>query len=192
MSFLAFCLDNLFQHAIRYWDWTLDADKEAFFKSPIFDPVDGFGGNGPFVPLPAGTSPGITPDRTGGGCVVDGPFVNMTVNLGPRGDLSGNPRCLSRDLSPIFASENSNFGVLDKVLKAANYDAMDRQMEGVWGEKPPSYPNIHGGGHYAVGGVLGVMGDFTVSVGGKCIGDILTGALLTSRQTRYSGSTTQI
>lgn len=112
---------------------------------------------------------------------MNGPFVNMTVYLGPSTDLSGHPRCLSRDLSPIFASENSNFSVLDKVLKAPNYDAMDRQMEGVWGEKAPSYPNVHGGGHYSIGGALGVMGDFAVSVGGKSICDILAGILLTSR-----------
>lgn len=28
----------------RYWDWTLDVD--AWAGSPLFDAIDGFGGNG--------------------------------------------------------------------------------------------------------------------------------------------------
>ena len=49
-------------------------------KSPVFDPVYGFGGNGPFVPIDP-TNPNEVPGRTGGGCVFDGPFKNYIVQF---------------------------------------------------------------------------------------------------------------
>lgn len=37
----------------RYWDWTLDADG-VWAESPVFSPIDGFGGNGKFhISLPS-------------------------------------------------------------------------------------------------------------------------------------------
>ena len=88
----------------------------------------------------------------------------MTVRMGPNGDLTGHPRCLSRDFSPLYASKNCDKAVLKEVLEQPNYDLMDRRMEGAYGPFPQL--SIHGGGHFGVGGILGIMGDFTVSVGG--------------------------
>ncbi|KAF2815832.1 uncharacterized protein BDZ99DRAFT_514474 [Mytilinidion resinicola] len=35
-----------------YWDWTVDAKPAPdWTKSPVFNPVDGFGGNGPLIPV---------------------------------------------------------------------------------------------------------------------------------------------
>ena len=162
--------DRLIEITISYWDWTLDAPTGKFLESPLWDPVDGFGGNGPFVELPRTGGPaGSFPiaGRTGGGCITDGPFKNMTVRIGPNGDLKGNPRCLTRDFSPSYAAQNCDKTVLDKVIAQPNYDLMDRTMEGAIGFSPP---NVHGGGHFSIGGTLGIMGDFAVSVGGALNG----------------------
>ena len=88
----------------------------------------------------------------------------MTVRIGPGADLSGNPRCLSRDFSPQYANENSARPILDRVLAEKRFAEMVRTMEG-W--EAPFSPAIHGGGHYSVGGSLGSMGDPHTSVNGE-------------------------
>ncbi|KAK0624773.1 hypothetical protein B0T17DRAFT_607983 [Bombardia bombarda] len=87
-----------------YWDWTLDTPSSQFTSSPIFDPVTGFGGNGPYVAGDPG-NPFAVPGRTGGGCVTDGPFAGVEdfVHLGPAASVTYNPQCLKRDFSPYFA-----------------------------------------------------------------------------------------
>ena len=55
-------------------------------RSPIFDPVNGFGGNGPLIPVNT-SNPFEVPGRAGGGCVVDGPSKNMVVRMGPIQDV---------------------------------------------------------------------------------------------------------
>jgi len=91
----------------------------------------------------------------------------MTVYLGPNGDLNGTPRCLSRDISPTFGIANTKYEVLNRVVKAPTYWTMDLAMEGDWLNMMPLNTNVHAGGHFSIGGLLGIMGDFTVSVGGK-------------------------
>lgn len=146
----------------RYWDWNLDVTPSSkFVKSPIFDPVHGFGGNGPYVEIP--DSPLNVPGRTGGGCITDGPFVNMTVRMGPANDTSGNPRCLSRDFSPYFAGRYLGRNQTGLTLAQSDFGWFDRVTEG-----GPSFDasGIHGGGHYGVGGTLGEMGDLYNSPSG--------------------------
>jgi tyrosinase len=144
-----------------YWDWTLDVTSVCKFgKSPVFDPVFGFGGNGPWVPSD-GANPGMdVPGRTGGGCVKNGPFKDMVVNLGPQGDLSGNPRCLKRDFSPSFAHRYLGMNQTKLTLDQPDYGTFDRVVEG-----GPSFDasGVHGGGHYSVGGTFGQMGDLYTS-----------------------------
>jgi len=147
-----------------YWDWNLDVGSEHGFKvSPIFDAVNGFGGNGPYIPI---TDPALAgfavPGRTGGGCVPDGPFHNMTVRIGPGKDLSGNPRCLSRDWSPYFARRYLQRNQTRVSMDQPDFYSFDKSVEG-----GPSFEasGIHGGGHYGIGGTLGIMGDLYVSPG---------------------------
>uniref|UniRef100_A0A0W0GBL7 Tyrosinase copper-binding domain-containing protein n=1 Tax=Moniliophthora roreri TaxID=221103 RepID=A0A0W0GBL7_MONRR len=56
-----------------YWDWTIDADRRAIPQSPIWDSVNGFGGNG----IPTGNS-----TRGFQWCVPDGPYANITLTIG--------------------------------------------------------------------------------------------------------------
>lgn len=127
-----------------YWDWTLDVGStSAYYASPVFDPKYGFGGNGPYV---AGndSNPFAVPGRTGGGCVGDGPFQNMTVRLGPQSSLEASPRCLHRDFSPYFAGRYLGLNQTQLTLNQGDYGWFARFVEG-----GPSFEasGIHGGGH---------------------------------------------
>lgn len=105
----------------------------------------------------------VVPTGTGGGCVISGPFSNMSVNLGPAnlsipgGGTEGggngyayNPRCLRRDLTDSINQQYANATlVVDNIVRPQ--DVYDFQMT------MQSYPGggslgIHGGGHYTMGG----------------------------------------
>lgn len=98
----------------------------------------------------------------------DGPFANFTVNLGPGTDVSGNPRCLQRDFSPLFANQNSEQKFVDDVLGRTDFASMAWTIDGESGPQPTGAPlhNIHAGGHFSVGGSLGTMGDPPVASSG--------------------------
>lgn len=77
-----------YQGTLPYWDLSLDNTAESFVKSPVFDNTYGFGGNGPYIEdisddeeFPVKT-PTEIPGRSGGGCVQEGPFANLTVPMG--------------------------------------------------------------------------------------------------------------
>ncbi|EGX45737.1 hypothetical protein AOL_s00140g53 [Orbilia oligospora ATCC 24927] len=148
-----------------YWDWHRDVGQgnTKFFSSPIWDANLGFGGNGAYLPVPAAQAAFAVPGRTGGGCVTTGAFKNMVVNLGPGNDFSGNgARCLSRDMSPYFSGRYLSKNQTKVTLAAKNFYEFDVIVEG-----GPSFEasGIHGGGHYGIGGTLGIMGDLYVSPG---------------------------
>ncbi|KAH6875060.1 hypothetical protein BKA58DRAFT_437055 [Alternaria rosae] len=144
-----------YRGAQPYWDWTLDTPAWKFVQSPVFDATYGFGGNGPFIP-PPDASNNTVPGRTGGGCVEDGPFMNITVHLGPLDSLARNDQCLRRDLAPEYAATILAKSELDKVMAQADYGWFARTMEGgtTWDES-----QIHTGGHISVGGAYGQMSD---------------------------------
>ena len=54
-------------HALRYWDWSLD--WEDITKASIWDPQLGFGGNGNYTDVKS----------VHGYCVTDGPFERLQV-----------------------------------------------------------------------------------------------------------------
>lgn len=139
-----------------YWDWTLDVGSDdAFVGSPVFDAESGFGGNGPYVEGNA-SDPFAVPGRTGGGCVLDGPFSGRDdfVHLGPAGSVSYNPQCLKRDLSPSFARRYLGMNQTALTLSQGGFGWFARVVEG-----GPSFDasGIHGGGHYGVGGTYGAV-----------------------------------
>ncbi|EJT75052.1 hypothetical protein GGTG_08890 [Gaeumannomyces tritici R3-111a-1] len=138
-----------------YWDWLLDIDDMA--ASPIFDPDTGFGGNGEWIPgTQSQPSPEMElplpsthefPDRSGGGCIPDGPFEGLDTALGPRGSVAYNPRCVRRDFCPAtFARMVAN---VRPALRMPTYGDFVASSE----------PNAHASGHYGVGGLYGAMTD---------------------------------
>ena len=149
----------VYEHALRnecgytgaqpYWDWVLDSEDLA--SSPIFDGILGFGGNGPKVPGNA-SDPFAVPGRTGGGCVTNGPFKNMTVHLGPLTSVTYNPQCLRRDFSPYMVSRYLGWNQTQLTLAQPDFGHFDTVVEG-----GPSFElsGVHGGGHYGIGGQFG-------------------------------------
>jgi tyrosinase len=100
---------------IPYWDETKDAG--AFSSSPIFDPVLGFGGTG------SGAN----------SCLTDGPFVNMTVNIGP--GFTTQPRCVNRQITDALSGQTGQ-SYVDAALNQTTYlTALDGIYSGphLWG-----------------------------------------------------------
>jgi len=135
-----------------YWDWSIDADPPNLFsKSPIWDSVTGFGGDGvpgtyTVPPDPANTSK-ILPESYYHGCVRDGPFTDYTIKLGP-GLLVTN-HCLTRGVNDTYAGSYLTSSVIAHTLSLPNFEQFRVDLEGL-----PVPPNIgpHGGGHAAIGG----------------------------------------
>lgn len=117
--------------------------------------------------------PILLPPGSGGGCITSGPFVNMSVNLGPVAlDVPGglhfeaptgnpldyNPRCLKRDLTDeINQSYVNATSILNNILLAQDIFTFQKMMQ----SPAPGKLGIHGGGHYSLGGDPGR--DFYVS-----------------------------
>lgn len=144
-----------YKGAQPYWNWTLDTKPGMdILDSPVFDPVTGFGGNGQSgVPLPP-PSPmrKDIPGGTGGGCVQNGPFVNLTLNIGPGGSLTYNPHCLTRSISPVMALLLTYENV-SKVAEATTFEEFDIIAEGTVHSPNETHPiTVHTAGHWTIGG----------------------------------------
>lgn len=153
-----------------YWNWAKTA-QTGTEKSPIFDGSDtSMSGNGAYVAgegnvvlSGAGLPEILLPHGTGGGCVTSGPFVNMSVNLGPvalaltngstisnGNGLSYNPRCLKRDLTTAINQRFANAtSVVSLILKPKEIYDFQMTMQGYPGSGDIG---VHGGGHYTLGG----------------------------------------
>jgi tyrosinase len=164
-SSYTFCLThaNLLH---SYWDWSLDAtpndpNNTKVFSAAIFDPETGFGGNGAFVEATPEQNPLNITGHTGGGCVTDGPFNTsaFTVNY-PK------PDCLRRDFTPWILNTFADRKNVEEVLAQPDYTSFARTLE-----KVPTFDesNIHGSGHFGVGGVLGTIGNAANSPGGMSL-----------------------
>lgn len=145
-----------YKGAQPYWNWTLDAGPGKDIRnSPVYDPITGFGGNGA-----AGASlPPPTPSRppveggTGGGCVLDGPFQNMTLNVGPGQSVSFNPRCLSRSINPAIANQYLNYETnIAPLWNTTTYKEFSTLTEGNQRAGSPPVITFHSAGHYVSGG----------------------------------------
>lgn len=85
---------------LPWWDETKDAGK--FSAASIFSTTLGFGGNG----------------QGSKNCVVDGPYANMTINIGP--GFQTNPRCVNRKITDALSSGCSSAQV-DTATSGANF-----------------------------------------------------------------------
>ncbi|KAF2124904.1 Di-copper centre-containing protein [Dothidotthia symphoricarpi CBS 119687] len=153
-----------------YWNWAKTA-VTTLEKSSVLDGSDySMSGNGAYIPNQAGIIIGGNglPEipiaaGSGGGCITSGPFVNMTVNLGPvaLGIAGGavvangngttyNPRCLKRDLTDYtnqrFANASS---IVNLILNNDNVADFQLNMQG---NPAIAEIGVHGGGHYSMGG----------------------------------------
>ncbi|KAI9641112.1 hypothetical protein NHQ30_010542 [Ciborinia camelliae] len=164
-----------YRGAQPYWDWTLDISSAGdFAQSPIFDARFGFGGNGAWIPYNASdanqpSAPlGDMPGRTGGECVTDGPFQNITLRLGPGPDLSGSagPVCLRRDFSPLIATRFLDERDIQYTLQQPDFGWFNIVIDGDQRTMlPPNFVSrsIHAGGHWSIGGSFGQITDLYIS-----------------------------
>jgi tyrosinase len=114
------------------------------------------------------------PPGTGGGCVMKGPFSNMTVHLGPHRLLNAgamnsedpfkdNPRCLRRDINGLSAKRWASLrNTTELILGNDKIEMFQAQAQGDrrYFDK---LVGIHSGGHFTVLGDPG--GDFYLSPG---------------------------
>ncbi|KAF8196033.1 tyrosinase [Pholiota molesta] len=136
-----------------YWDWTQDTDSASSIKNaPVFDPITGFGGDGVpgtyVVPQNISADQLVFPEDFRG-CVLDGPFANYTVPLGP-GKLRTAPHCLTRGI----ANENSiyiNSKAVANAMKQPTSALFRAELEGT---SNVLIHKLHDGGHFAVGGEM--------------------------------------
>ncbi|KAK4154059.1 hypothetical protein C8A00DRAFT_43113 [Chaetomidium leptoderma] len=146
-----------------FWDWTRsykDPREAAVFDGSPYS----LGGNGAYVAgrvgtnitLPNGTIKTIPP-ATGGGCVESGPFTPDKFELrlgpvgyepqGPDGGLGYNPRCLTRDLSPVFSRDTSPSRVVALLDQCWDLACVNEHMDA-----PGGVPGgVHAAGHWQVG-----------------------------------------
>lgn len=148
-----------------YWNWSLDVSSTNFssvavYSNPVFDPETGFGGNGPYLEATAAQNPFNFTGRTGGGCVTDGPFTNTSFMV----NFPGPSVCLTRDFMPHVMNEFAQQSLVDEVVASKDYTAFAKAVENV---PDFDFPNIHGSGHFGVGGALGTIGDAYNSPGGE-------------------------
>ncbi|BCS25562.1 tyrosinase family protein [Aspergillus puulaauensis] len=145
-----------YKGAQPYWNWSQDASTDltstAIFETEIFDPDTGFGGNGAWVEISDPTkNPFNLTGRLGGGCIQDGPFTADKFQLHHAGG-----GCLKRDYIPWVMNSFAQQSLVDHVQNQTDYASFARALENI-----PSFtqPNIHGSGHFGVGGVLGTLGN---------------------------------
>ncbi|KAH6681514.1 hypothetical protein B0J14DRAFT_216635 [Halenospora varia] len=152
-----------------YWDFSLDNTVASYPKSPLFDTVYGFGGNGEYIADVSDLTqwpnqiPVPIPGRTGGGCVTTGPFANLTVPMGTGGSTAYTPHCLRRDWSPQLVSQTMSAKNISDALNSANFFDFNINMQG----KSMTVPgmNIHAGLHIGMGGQIGENSDMYSSPG---------------------------
>ncbi|KAK6843889.1 hypothetical protein PG987_004749 [Apiospora arundinis] len=147
-----------------FWDWTLDVEHDDdLLKSPVFDIETGFGGNGGWIggnftnPAPGMIvqPPQDVPDRTGGGCLQNGPFADLSTFLGPHNNTEKKGRnCVRRDLAPASLRNMSGPARVVEAMRLPDYGHWERATDGA---------TLHPGGHWGVGGLYGSMTDLWAS-----------------------------
>ncbi|KAI0522314.1 hypothetical protein F5B22DRAFT_470573 [Xylaria bambusicola] len=160
---------------LPYWDWTAYLDA-PLNQSTLFDgSPSSLGGDGESMRrqgsyvISAAEAPMVSPvlekgnmipPGSGGGCVVEGPFANTTLYLGPfpvELTLTGlpddwtekNPHCFTRNLNDAVLRLLNNANRIKSLVAAPNITDFQYQLNA-----------IHRGGHVTVGGP---MMDFFVS-----------------------------
>lgn len=159
-------LHNIYR--LQYWDRFSYQESPA--ESPLFDGSDtSMSGDGAFTAhngSVGGSGAIFLPSGNGGGCITDGPFEDMTVNLGPvsptmagetkvPGRFAWNPRCLKRDLSAYTAEKwltPTNMLNLTTGPAAGSIETFQNELQGRF---PQGFLGLHVAGHFMIGGDAG-------------------------------------
>ncbi|KAJ4985111.1 tyrosinase central domain protein [Stagonosporopsis vannaccii] len=156
-----------FDGAQPYWDWALDANSlDDLLSSPIWDPTTGFGGNGayvsgsienpePGIPVTAKNLPFSMDDRSGGGCLPNGPFSNMSFHMGPGYSTAYNPQCVRRDFVPSIFLPFAHPDSVARGMAQPDFGSFSQLTEST----------MHGAGHPGIGGLYGTLTDVWASPG---------------------------
>lgn len=119
-------------------------------KSPIFDPITGFGSNGA-----GGSVPDIVPANAqkapAGSCIADGPFAGITNNLGFGYNLNvSQPHCIIRNFNVTrFEGSGGWSNAVKPILKVKTFAEFTIKTD-VPGTGAPG--GIHSSGHGGVNG----------------------------------------
>jgi len=148
--------------AFPYWNWPATADNLK--GSPIFDGSEySMSGDGLYTnSSPVVLSPSFSiPHGSGGGCVTDGPFANMSVPMAnipssvivqglplPPTAFNLRPNCLTRDLNTYAAQTWCNYDALYSALDAPTIANFSTQVNGVPGG---GSLGLHSGAHFTMG-----------------------------------------
>tara|TARA_R110002060_G_scaffold57731_2_gene67944 strand:- start:662 stop:1585 length:924 start_codon:yes stop_codon:yes gene_type:complete len=101
-----------------YWDWSIDADAKDVPNSPVFNAVNGFGGDGKRT---SSNEPGFQR------CVVDGAFANTNLTLGmgwPNVNDNGDrPHCLTREFNNASGNDENNATIVGD-MQAGAYNSV--------------------------------------------------------------------
>lgn len=131
----------------RYFTWTFEdiLRSECGFNTafPWWDETryaGNFGGSSVFSSNYLGTS------NSGGGCVTDGRFGSLTLDVGPGTDYDYNPHCLQRETDES-ATANVNTAYVNQCYAWGDFANMAACVEG----------GPHAWGHNGIGGVMGDM-----------------------------------
>ncbi|RFU26272.1 hypothetical protein B7463_g10066, partial [Scytalidium lignicola] len=135
-----------------YWNWTDHADNPL--ENPLFDGSEtSIGGDGAYIPhnvtyvnVPVINITEALPGGTGSGCIYNGPFKNMTVNLGPNSSLYYNPRCLTRDFHSFVSSVDFSYANVTSLITDSN-DLI------TFTNTVNLYYGVHTAGHQTIGGL---------------------------------------
>lgn len=106
---------------------------------------------GPYVPC--SEQPYESPcvmNGTGGGCITNGPFANLTLHMGPGKRVERNDHCITRDFHPYVQDWFSEQEV-NSTLSEKSFESLWRRIEGMFEVRQLG---LHGAGHLGVGGEL--------------------------------------
>jgi len=146
-----------YKGAHPYWDYSLDMPDHgsSFDKSPIFDPVYGFGGNGIDGTGPAPV-PGLPRNSTDtSSCIFDGRFAKYMRPVGPGyNQTEWEPHCIKRNLQPDYAASVGSWAPntipLLEMTSFQNFSlGFDRNVG-----TGPGASGVHSAGHSGVNGEM--------------------------------------
>jgi tyrosinase len=146
-----------YQGAQPYWDWSLDTSENGakWEDSPLFDPVNGFGGNSRSGSVPGNKpAPPARDVPVAGDCIQDGPFATYNSTFGTGFSFDSNPHCIIRNFNASVADSSLQWQKNIYPLLEETYFTNFSIKIDIPGTGAPV--GIHGGGHSGVGGEVRV------------------------------------